>query len=361
MTKKHQEVFEYIEQQIRNGTIGDGDALPGELELSRTLSVSRNTVRHALNLLAQKYSIERTPGRGTIFHEKNTEDKANKTIGIINSSLMYTIYPELIHGIEDGLYRGGFSMLLANGNYDPEKERESARRMLAHDVAGLIVEPMNSALLTPENEFVRILQSANVPVITTNCTIEDSNASYITMDDEWIGYRAVEYLSGKGHRRIACLFKSDTQAGLLRLAGYYRGLAAAGIPRDENIVCTYTQVDEPVLPGDFFTRKILDGTADDRPTAFLYFNDQNALQSYNAFADYGLSIPDDVSIMGIDNIPEAAHVRPGLTTFNHPKYLMGKLAAEMMLARLGPHNDRMNYGVVMKPDIVERGSIKTLE
>jgi len=361
MAKKHQEVLDYLEQLISNGTISDGDALPGELELSKTLSVSRNTVRHALNQLAQKYSIERTPGRGTIFHEKKPDDQANRAVGIINSSLMYTIYPELVHGIEDGLYRGGFSMLLANGNYDPEKERESARRMLAHDVAGLIVEPMNSALLTPDNEFVRILQSANVPVITTNCTIEGSRVSYITMDDEWIGYRGVEYLVAKGHRRIACLFKSDTQAGLLRLEGYYRGLTAAGISHDENIVCTYTQEDEPVLPGDFFTRKILDSTADDRPTAFLYFNDQTALQAYNAFADYGLSIPDDASIMGIDNIPEAAHVRPGLTTFNHPKYLMGKLAAEMMLARLGPHNDRTNYGVVMKPEIVERASITTLK
>ena len=359
MAKKHQEVLDYLEQLISNGTISDGDALPGELELSKTLSVSRNTVRHALNQLAQKYRIERTPGRGTIFHEKESADQANKAVGIINSSLMYTIYPELVHGIEDGLYRGGFSMLLANGNYDPEKERESARRMLAHDVAGLIVEPMNSALLTPENEFVRILKSANVPVITTNCTIAASQASYITMDDEWIGYRGVEYLVAKGHRRIAGLFKSDTQAGLLRLEGYLRGLDTAGIPYDENLVCTYTQEDEPVLPGDFFTRKILDSTID-RPTAFLYFNDQIALQSYNAFADYGLSIPDDVSIMGIDNIPESAHVRPGLTTFNHPKYLMGKLAAEMMLARLGPHNDRTNCGVVMKPEIVERGSIKTL-
>ena len=153
--------------------------------------------------------------------------------------------------------------------------------------------------------------------------------------------------------------KSDTQAGPLRLQGYLRGLADAGIKPEEKLIHTYSQEDEPIIPGDHFTRMILDNISE-IPTAILFFNDQIALQSYSVFADYGLSIPDDISILGIDNIPESAHVRPGLTTFNHPKYLMGKLAAEMMLARLGPHNDYISYGVSMKPDIVERNSVKTL-
>lgn len=102
MATKHQEVQKYIERLIADGKISVGGTIPGEFELSRTLSVSRNTVRHALNDLSQKYRIERTPGRGTIFYGENSDNSGNRTIGVINSSLMYNIYPELIHGIEDG-------------------------------------------------------------------------------------------------------------------------------------------------------------------------------------------------------------------------------------------------------------------
>lgn len=361
MATKHRIVFEHVEELIVSGAIGVGDTLPGEIDLSKNLGVSRNTVRHAMQELSSKYRIERTPGRGTVYLGELSDSVTTKSIGFINSSLMYTIYPEMVHAIEDGLYHGGYSMILANGNYDPEKEQESARRMLSHGVLGLIVEPMNSGLLAPDSGIVKVLNDAGVPVLTTNCVIPGLDASYITVDDERIGCQAVEYLVNRGHRRIAIVYKSDTQAGSLRFDGYRRGLSAAAIELDEELVRSYTQDEEDLIPGAWYTRQILDETdGEQRPTAFIYFNDQLALQAYPVFQEYSLSIPDDVSVIGIDNIPEAAHVSPGISTFNHPKYLMGKLAAEMMLARLGPHNDRLHHGVVMRANLVERESVRSL-
>jgi GntR family transcriptional regulator of arabinose operon len=249
-------------------------------------------------------------------------------------------------------------MLLANGNYDPEKEKESAKRMLANGVSGIIVEPTNSGRLEEDSEIVQVLNRSGVPVVTTNCEIPGLQASFVTVDDTRIGEDAVDYLLGLGHSRIACVFKSDTQAGELRYQGYARALERAGIPVDPELARFYTQEDEPSLPGAWFTREILESatTGSTRPTAFVYFNDQVAHQAYAAFAELGLNVPGDVSVVGIDNIPEAVRAIPPLTTFNHPKYVMGKLAAEIMLGRLGTHDDRLFHGVTMRAQLVQRDS-----
>lgn len=359
MATKHAEVRKYIERMILDGRISPGDSLPGELELSDTLGVSRNTVRHALTQLSKQYRIERKPGRGTIFLGDQQAVSRTKSIGIVNSSLMYNIYPELVHGLEDGLYHGGYSMILANGNYDIEKEIESVRRMLGQGVAGLIVEPIASGASVQNTRLLTELNAAGIPIITTNCIIDGLEASYVTLDDKWIGQRAAKYLRTQGHSRVGCVYKSDNQAGVHRYNGFREELEKSGITTLSQYTCGYTQEDEPRLPGAYCTIDILSRN-NDPPTAIFYFNDQIAIQAYEALQKNGLSVPEDLSIISVDNIPEAALVSPPLTTFNHPKYLMGKIVAEMMLARLGPHNDSLRYGVQMTTELISRESVASL-
>ncbi|HKK49738.1 MAG TPA: GntR family transcriptional regulator [Alkalispirochaeta sp.] len=355
MTPKHQIVRDHIEHLIDTGEIKAGDALPGEMELSRDLDVSRNTIRHALDQLSRTYHIERTRGRGTIFYGHQTPSTTAKSVGFINSSVTYTIYPGMIHGLEEGLFQGGFSMILANGNYDPVKEQESARRMLAQGVSGIIVEPMISAQLTAESDFVKLLNNAGVPILTTNCTVSGLHASYITMNDYWIGTQAAEYLLRHNHQRIGCIYKADPGAGHLRAAGFRDRLRTAGIEPEESLFISYTQEDEPLVPGVHFTRNLLESS--DPPTAIFYFNDQIAVQAYELFRDEEIRVPQDLSIIAVDNIAEAGHVRPGLTTFHHPKELMGKLAADVMLNQLSAPSQASAYGISLEPPLIERGSV----
>jgi GntR family transcriptional regulator of arabinose operon len=356
MAPKHQIVRDHLEQLILQGEVRPGDTLPGEMELSRDLDVSRNTIRHALDQLSKSYRIERTRGRGTIFHGERGDAAEQKAIGFINSSITYTIYPRMIHGLEEGLFAGGYSMILANGNYDPEKELEAVRRMLAQGVQGIVAEPMISAQLSGESEFVQLLNGAGLPVVTTNCIVPDLSASYITMDDYWIGRRAAEHFLAHGHRRVACVYKSDPNAGGLRASGFRDELRDAGIAVDESLIVEYTQEHEALAPGSWFTRDLLDRA--DPPTGIFYFNDQIALQAYAFFQEEGVSIPRDLSVIAVDNIAEAAHVRPGLTTFHHPSELIGRLAADTIIHLLSAGNvGTGGYGVSLKPPLVERGSV----
>ncbi len=356
MATKHEHVREYIRRKIADGDIREGDTLPGELELSQQLAVSRNTIRHALGALEQEFRLERTPGRGTVYLGPRTRTSGVQTIGVVNSTLMVGIYPEMIHGIEDGLYRGGYTMILTNGNHDHQKERESIDRMMNQGISGLVIEPTGNGRLTAEDPFVATLNKLDLPIITTGCQIPGLNASYVTMDDRAVGRHATTYLIERGHRRIGMVYMDDTQAGSLRFEGYREALRDAGIPENADHIASFASTDPDPTAAVSGTRSILD-TPGGPPTAIFYFNDQIALESYPAFAEAGLSVPGDISVVGVDNIPKAADARPGLTTFNHPKYLMGKIVAEIMLARFERHTTPGDHGLVFQPDLVERESV----
>lgn len=353
---KYEIVRAHILQLIEDGLVKVGDTLPGDLELADELGVSRNTVRHAFSELVQRGIVERTRRKGTVYLGHEQAQSSPKTIGIVSSWLTYNIYPELIHGLEDGLYRGGYTMILANGNSDHQKERESISRMLDQGISGLIIEPSMSAKLNASDPFVKTLNDLNIPIILTNTIVEGLRASAITIDDAHIGRSATQYLIDMGHRRIGFIYKSDTQSGVLRHSGYEETLKANGIAYDAKLVRSYDDATGDRYPGASLTSAIME-TASEPPTAFFYFNDEMALQGYNYFESNDMNIPEDVSVIGVDNIRESSLVSPPLTTFNHPKYVMGKIAAEMMLARLDSHMYHTEYIVTMQLEIVERGSV----
>lgn len=357
MATKHQQVREYLERLILNGDIKPGATLPGEIELSEELGVSRNTVRHALTALASDYAIERSPGRGTLFHGTKEPAATVKTVGVINSTLMLGIYPEMIHGIEDGLYHGGYTMILANGNNDHEKERQSIQRMMRQGIAGLVIEPTASAALGPDHEIVRMLNGLGLPIVSTGCQIEGLRGSYVTIADFLVGRRATEHLIAAGHRTIAYVHMKDTQAGQRRLHGYREALAAAGIPYREELIREFEALDElPEPPGAYFTRSLLT-EPDVRPTAIVYFNDQIALEAYRVFDELEIHVPADISIVGVDNLEKSWHVTPELTTFDHPKYLMGKIVADLMLSQIGSKTTAAGYGITIEPQLLDRETV----
>ncbi len=356
---KYEIVRAHILQLIEDGSVQVGDNLPGEMELAEALGVSRNTVRHAFSELVQRGIVERTRRKGTVYVGNEEKDPPPKTIGIVSSWLTYNIYPELIHGLEDGLYRGGYTMILANGNSDRKKERESINRMIEQGIAGLIIEPSMSARLDSEDTLVQTLNNLDVPILITNNLISDLRASALIIDDYRIGEDATKYLLEMGHRRIACIYKSDTRSGVLRHDGYRAVLERAGVEYDSDLVRSFDDNTEARRPGSLLTEQIFE-SASTRPTAFFYFNDEIALQGYDYFAAQNIAIPDDVSVIGVDNIRESSLVSPPITTFNHPKYVMGKIAAELMLARLSTYTYHSEYTVTMQLELVERGSVADL-
>ena len=144
---------------------------------------------------------------------------------------------------------------------------------------------------------------------------------------------AMEYLLGLGHRRIGFIGgRPDILSGRRRFEGYRDALAAAGIPFDPDLV---QEGDYTRERGQQAARLLLDRPG--RPTAIFAANDQSAMGMMDAAHELGLRIPDDVSVVGFDNVPEAAQVTPRLTTVDQSIQEMGRLATRMLIGIL--HSD----------------------
>lgn len=339
-----------------------GRQLPTEFELMDNLEVSRNTIRKAILELEKDGIVSRKHGSGTFFvSHKKAERENSGLIGLGNFYFMDYIYPEIIRGIEDTLYESGYSLVLANCNQDYSRELSSIQRLIDQGIKGLILEPSRNFLIDKEHPIMKLLDSLKIPVVTTHWGNNNTAFSTVTINDEQAGYQAIKYLIEKGHKKIGIIYKSDVQAARFRYNGYCKALEEAGIELDPNLIASYDDADEArdKNQGYLCTEELL-YKSNREVTALFYFNDNIALQGYEALREMNIKIPDDISVIGFDNFHNTHLVHPPLTTFEHPKYHLGKWAAKILIDELEEGKRIHPMELIFEPVIIERESVKDL-
>jgi GntR family transcriptional regulator of arabinose operon len=192
--------------------------------------------------------------------------------------------------------------------------------------------------------------------------IADPDISYVAPDDVEGGFRAANYLIKAGHRRIACIYPPNHFAGVQRSEGYRKALDAHGIPYD-------TRLSKPdaALLASIESRPVARPLVNEllklnqeRPTAIFCFNDILASQVVTAVREAGLSVPDDISVVGYDDSDEATQAEVPLTTVAHPKEFIGQWAAEILFDEIA-HSGRIpRRHILVTPNLVLRDSVKRL-
>ena len=358
---KYRQIRDLLVEHLRQESYQCGDQLPTEHALTAQLDVSRTTVRQALRLLETEGLIEKRHGSGTFFlgePDRSSERGTDRgLIGIANFITIEYIYPSIIQGIEDVLSENGYSLVLASGSRGVKQEYDAVRRIVDQGIKGLIIEPQNNLWVRDDHPILQLIESLDIPVVTTHWGNFSKRISTVTIDDIQAGYQATRYLIEKGHRRIAYIYKSDSQSGFDRLSGYRKALSEAEIAPDESLIQGYDEEMEQanVEQGYLLTRELLTGP--ERPEAIFYFNDFIALQGYRAIREAGLSIPGDISVIGFDNYHTSALVDPPLTTFEHPKYDLGRWAAKLLLDELDENRPTLPMKLIFEPVLVERASV----
>lgn len=359
---KYRQVRDLLVDHLRKERYRRGDQLPTEFALTEELGVSRTTVRQALSLLENEGVVEKRHGSGTFYVGGDSEPASDRRglIGVANFITIEYIYPSIIQGIEDVAAENGYSLVLASGSKNPAQEYEAVRRIVEQGIKGLIIEPQHSRWIREDHPILKLIESLRIPVVTTHWGSFFKRVSTVTIDDIQAGFQATQYLLSHGHRRIAYLYKSDAQSGYDRLTGYRQALERADLDPDEAIILGYDEEMEQanVDQGYFLTRELL--MQSDRPTAIFYFNDFLALQGYRAIREAGLSIPEDISVIGFDNYQSTELVNPPLTTFEHPKYDLGRWAAKLLMDELDENRPTLPMKLVFEPVLVERESVRTL-
>jgi len=357
---KYQQLINIIMNLIKQGHFKKDDKLPSETELINEYSVSRNTVRLALDKLVSTGLLYKKQGQGTFFAGiKSNNLSRSSLIGVILHCVTYSIFPYVVRGIENVAHDRHYSVIIGDTNVDNAKEIQILERMLAKNIDGLIIEPSNSAYVTAQSEIYKRLKKLTIPYMFVESTIADLDVSSIIIDDELGGFMAAEYAIKKGHKRIAHVYKSDNMCGIRRDQGYCKALKKYKIPVDKNLVKAYVDKDEADVVGYKFTKELLE-LKGQRPTAIIFFNDEGALQSYTAIKEAGLKIPDDISVIGFDNINISSTTGVPLTTLEHPKYNLGKWAADILLDEIENFDTQVKTNLVIKPRLIERRSVRAL-
>ncbi len=280
-------------------------------------------------------------------------NRRSDTIGIIVASITNPFYPELIAGVEEVIGDSEYTLLLGSTDGQPVREADLVRSMLQRQVDGLIM-----AAVTMEDEAVARLVESDVDVVLASRALDATPADTVVIDNGLGARLAVEHLVGHGHRRIAHLAGPRNVVPFrLRLEGYRDALHDAGLGFDERLVA---QVDtEPGTTAAALT-SVLD--AEDPPTAVFVANDRMAIEVLEFCAAGGLRVPEDLAVVGFDNVWVGRLSGVGLTSVDSRARAVGRTAAETLARRIrARHANNAAVvappeRVVLRPDLIVRRS-----
>ncbi|MDQ2934906.1 MAG: LacI family transcriptional regulator [Chloroflexota bacterium] len=247
--------------------------------------------------------------------------RSTRTIGLIVTDIENPFFPELVRAADDAAHQRGYTILLGSAADDDERAMRYLDLMVDRRVDGLIVA---SSAVT-ERHWAWLLR-APIPVVVVNAEPSGPGVPVIASDNEAGTRLAVEHLVAQGHRRIGYISGPEAYtAARPRLEGFRRACLGAGLLAEAS----------PILPGQARVESGERGAArllEIQPavTAICCYNDLTAIGTLRALRAAGRGVPDDVSVVGFDDIAAAAWVDPSLTTVVQQKGAMGRLAVERL-------------------------------
>ncbi|CAM4449915.1 GntR family transcriptional regulator [Paenibacillus endophyticus] len=358
---KYQLIIDDIKSYILSGTYKTGEKIPSELALQESYNVSRQTVRKAILELSNEGFLRSERGSGTYvssqYRSRTGTKTMNKTIGVITTYISDYIFPSIIRGIESRLNEDNYSLLLASTNNDISQEKKALEMMLSYGVDGLIIEPTRSNVYNPNIAYYLSFKEQDVPFTMINAYYEELEVPFFCLDDVQSSYLATRELIAKGHTQIGIIAKMDDLQGKFRMKGFIKALGEAKLRFQQ----------EHVLSFDTSTKSDLSANLEvylndnrDELTALVCYNDEVGLEVVNVCRELGISIPDDLSIIGQDNSYIAKNANIKLTTLTHPQEQMGRDAADWVIKNLQGKKD-LPVSTYYQPVLIEGETVKAIE
>ncbi|HCH0915078.1 TPA: substrate-binding domain-containing protein [Vibrio parahaemolyticus] len=329
-------------------------------DIAKLAGVSTSTVSHVINktrFVSEEIS-ERVNNAAKELNyyapsalARSLKVNRTKTIGMLVTTSTNPFFGEVVKGVERSCYHKGYSLILCNTEGDNERMRQSINTLLQKRVDGLIL--MCSSL---EGERIDVFERyPDIPVVVMDWGPMLFTSDKIQDNSLRGGYLAAKYLIDCGHTEIGCitgpLIKHQAQ---MRYEGYKRAMNEAGLDFNANWII---ESDFECEGGYQAFKKMAErGTL---PSSIFISNDMMAMGVINAANELGIKVPDDLSIIGYDDIHIAKFMSPSLTTIHQPKYRLGQAAVETLVRRL---DDKSNEAQVvqLEPTLVVRNSVKLL-
>jgi DNA-binding LacI/PurR family transcriptional regulator len=358
---KHQIVFDYLHSGIQSGTFKPGDRLPSEAELGKMFDASRITVAKAVLELQRMNLVTRRPGAGT--HVQTRQQVDGRTFGLLIPELGLTeIFEPICHGMmrspfarPDTLVWGNPSGAGVSGSRKEvaEEAEHMAQHFIAQKVSGIFFAPLE---LIPDKDaanrrVARMVERMKIPmVLLDRCHLpypERSTQDLVGIDNRRTGYLATEHLLQLGVRQLAFIAEEYSASTVdARITGFHEALRRHGV-RPET---------EPAWRGNpqdqAFLKKMLDVL---QPQGIVCANDATAARLMQTLLTLGRRVPEDVRIVGIDDVKYASLLMVPLTTMHQNCTAIGVTAMATMLERL-EHPELPTRDILVPTKLVVRRS-----
>ncbi len=323
-------------------------------DIAKMAGVSKATVSRVLNdskpvseEIRQKVLdvIEKTEYQPSSVARSLTTRKT-KLIGVLIPDVSNPVFSKIIEGIESEANKHDYNILLCNSRYSEEKELKYLDILKDKEVDGIILNSYHAS-----DKVSKKLKAIDKPTVLIGTQLDQTTYPIVRIDNEKAAYEAVSFLASSGHCKIGMIHgpKHDPIAGIARFKGYCAALDAHEIQLDEKLL----------YEGHF---KLMDGyegaqkliKMNPEMTALFCANDEMAIGAIKGLIDLGMHVPDDISIIGFDDIDIAGIYAPSLTTISQPFREKGKSAMRVILSLI--NREPVSENLVHDHELIVRES-----
>jgi DNA-binding LacI/PurR family transcriptional regulator len=354
-TPKYQVVFEALKQEIEGGRWKDGDRLPSEADLVRQYGASRITVGRAVRDLQRAGLVQRRAGSGTFVRPRTAGARSALSFGLLIPDFGETeIFEPICQGMmssplarEHALVWGSVT---GQGEEASKEERawELCRQYVDRKLSGVFFAPLERTPAKDEvnRRIAQALDDARIPIVLLDRTVvpypQRGHHDLVGIDNRRAGYLITEHLLGLGSRRIGFVGIGNAAATVdAREAGYREALHAAGAPYAPELVRRLDPADAEAV------RALMQA----RPEAIVCANDWTAARLMRTLLELGHAVPEEVRMVGIDDVDYASLLPVPLTTLRQPTRQIGAAALAAMLDRVAgaelPTRDILLHGTLI--------------
>lgn len=325
-------------------------------DVAQHAGVSKSTVSQYLNT-RYEYMSELTKNRirdsikELEYHPniiaRSLTQKSTMTIGVIVANVLHAFSTQVVRAIEDFCHTENFHVIICNADDNPIKEKRYIEMLRAKQVDGIVIFPTGS-----NSELYKKLVGAKYPVVLMDRKVPGLSADTVLLENERASELAVELFIKKGYNRIGMISPptdKNISPRLERIKGFKEALASNNIPFNPNYLVS-AETDKIKVK----LQKMLELV--EPPQALLASNDFVMFEILKYTKENHTKIPDELAIIGIDDVPFASFYSPEITTIAQPAFDMGKKAAELLLNRISNNSEKKTEIYRFPPRLIERSS-----
>lgn len=327
-------------------------------DVARLAGVSVATVSRVINASPKASNASRAAVQSAM-EQLNYHPNANaralaqqttETIGLVVGDVSDPFFGAMVKAVEQVAYHTGNFLLIGNGYHNEQKERQAIEQLIRHRCASLVVH----AKMLPDSELILLLKQ--IPgMVLINRIVPGFEDRCVALDDRYGAWLATRHLIQQGHTRVGYICSTHSISDAEdRLQGYYDALKEHGLPINDRLV-TFAEPDES--GGEQAMTELLGRGK--QFTAVACYNDSMAAGAMGVLNDNGIDVPNEISLIGFDDILISRYVRPRLTTVRYPIVTMATQAAELALS-LAQNKTPSEVTHLFSPTLVRRHSVAAI-